>query len=91
MKTCWKIFADFDSVIITYMGKDGNVIKTEDHIVTFNYNQRERTGFEVRAAYSYALIYNGKGGARVKTISEDVIVSMDGNISVNDSVKLQLY
>ena len=86
-----KIFADFDSVIITYMGKDGNVIKTEDHIVTFNYNQRERTGFEVRAAYSYALIYNGKGGARVKTISEDVIVSMDGNISVNDSVKLQLY
>ncbi|HAW6898792.1 TPA: hypothetical protein JKF37_005076 [Escherichia coli] len=86
-----QVFADFDSVIITYMGKDGNVIKTEGNIVTFNYNQRERVGFEVRAAYSYALIYISKGGARVKTISEDVIVSMDGNISVNDSVKLQLY
>lgn len=86
-----QVFADFDSVIITYMGKDGNVIKTKGNIVTFNYNQRERVGFEVRAAYSYALIYISKGGARVKTISEDVIVNMDGNISVNDSVKLQLY
>ncbi|ECI9603244.1 PAAR domain-containing protein [Salmonella enterica] len=86
------IFSSFDQVAVAYMGKGGNVLPSSPRMTCLNYNERARTGFEIRAAYSYALVVRKNDGRCViKVITEDVTVGLNSSITVNNSLKAKLY
>ncbi|KVP46717.1 hypothetical protein WJ88_25060 [Burkholderia ubonensis] len=89
-----RMFAQQDKSTITYLGKDGVHITYNsefDNVSVFDYNKVSTPKFAIRAGYSYALLVRGEAGVKIKTLSEDVVVSQrDFSITKISSFKNRL-
>lgn len=84
---------EFDSSVITYMGKGGTRInQTEGNVFAFDYNEAQASRFDIRAGYSYALLAKNAGKVHAKVLSEDVTINPATNkINVLNSMKTRLH
>lgn len=84
--------SEFESTVITYLGKQGTRIdQVRENVAVFDYNQAQAPRFAIRAGYSYALLARYAGKVNVKVLSEDVTVNPANNsIRVLNSMKIRL-